>query len=104
MLKETSLNMIKCPYCNREYTVDEIYLPDNLLGKTREVLRLVDGSIDIIDYKIPPDSNEKYECDFCGNVFNVKANLSFTVSPESKKGDFKVSLYPEGRLTLSEDD
>jgi len=104
MLKETELNIIKCPYCGREYTIDEIYLPNSLLGKTREVMRMVDGTIDIIDYINPPDLNEKYECDGCGNTFTVKANLSFTVSKEIKKGDFKIPLYPEGRLILPEDD
>ena len=104
-MEERSVNFIKCPYCGREYTVDEIYLPNHLLGKTREVLRLVDGTIDVIDYINAPDFMEKYKCDGCDNTFNVKTTLTFTTSKEVKnnKEDFKVSLYTEDRLILPEE-
>ena len=105
MKDEKKINTIICPYCDREYTPDEIYIPDIILGKTKEVLRNSDGSIDIIEYEKAPDLVENYVCDKCGKPFIVKANIEFTTAKNIKleKGNYKIPLYREDRITLKEE-
>mgnify|MGYP002520847224 CR=1 FL=1 len=105
MKDDRKLNVITCPYCNREYTPDEIYIPESFLGKTREVLRNIDGSIDIVEYEETPDLTETYVCDKCEKPFIVKANVQFTTTRdmELEKGDYKVPLFKKDRLVLKEE-
>lgn len=99
------INLVKCPDCGREYTLDEIFIPNSLVGKTKEVMRTTEGKIDYIQYEVTPDLDEKYICDKCGAtlVFHANIDVSVTKATKKTKEPFKVALYGTGRVKLAEE-
>lgn len=95
------MKKIICPVCKAEYTVQEIYLPEHLLGTVREVEKDDDGKI-VVFYGRDMDLRESYKCDYCNCTFNVYANIDFKT--KSKTSDFntthttKLERKPKMRL------
>ena len=77
------LAYIKCPVCGYEYTPSQIFIPNALLGKTKEVLRDNQGNIEKVLGE-EPDLSEYYYCDNCNTGFIVTANIKFNTKVESK--------------------
>lgn len=75
---------IRCPYCNKRYFPSEIFIPKDFLGTA--------VSLDDISYiGNRMDLSETYTCDCCDNIFEVVANVSFTVT-KSKVENFTDSF------------
>lgn len=96
-------NIIKCPYCNYEYVPSEIYMPNEFLGKPKNVYRDVDGRIEKADDE--QHLEETFCCESCNKTFKVSAKIEY----ESEKvdeldfdTDFEDSLYGNDRITLEE--
>ncbi len=97
------MKYIECPHCRRQYTIQEIYMPNYLLGYAKDIVRNSEGVIEAFD-GIEQDLNEKFTCEECNTVFNVKANLSFEteiVEEESFNDDYSTTIYKD-RIKLEE--
>lgn len=72
-------NKIICPCCSAEYLCSEIYVPDALVGKPREVDKNAYGRIKKV-YGDNASNEEEYICDFCNTKFYVYAKMLFRTS------------------------
>jgi len=96
---------IICPKCGREYLPSEIYLPNNFLGKAKEVYRDESGKVIGFD-GIDMDLKETYTCDFCNYTFDVEATIDFQTKLNARHDfddDYSSTIY-EDRISLKEDD
>jgi DNA-directed RNA polymerase subunit RPC12/RpoP len=92
--------IIKCPHCGYEYIPAEIFVPDQLLGKAKTVIKDALGKILYVEWKEgeEPVLTEKYVCDNCDETFLVTASLNYKVEKEAVELDFKnqsVSLLDD---------
>ncbi len=98
------MKKIVCPVCKAEYTVQEIYLPEYLLGNIKEVEKDDEGKI-VVFYGRDMDLKESYKCDYCNSTFTVFANIDFKT--KSKTNDFNKSyttpIHNKPRLIFNED-
>ena len=65
-----SEHIIYCPYCNREYFPGEIFMPKHFLGTASHMT-------DDIYFGNDMELSETYNCDKCGNIFVVEAEVKF---------------------------
>lgn len=72
---------IKCPKCGYEYFVGEIFFSEDLLGTPTNIIRDKNGNI-ISSQGELPSFKQEFECDHCGAMLSLKANLK--VSTEIK--------------------
>lgn len=96
-------SIIKCPHCGYEYLAAEIFYPDDLLGRPKDIVRMPDGRIDFYDGEMP-NMCQTYTCDNCGKVLSVTAALKFTAEVNEKldfDNDYCTPLYKD-RLILTE--
>ena len=104
MLDSKKDTIIKCPYCGWEYLPAEIFYPQYILGKPKDIEKTVNGII-VDYYGHSPELEETYKCDNCLNVFKTKIGLSFMVDrayESDELEDFAQPLYTN-RLVLKED-
>lgn len=93
-----------CPSCGYEYLPAEVFIPDSLLGKPKDIERSIEGKILLHDgYDQEPE--ETFTCEHCGKPFRVVAHMSFETFYDSKR-DFLTAysepLYKEKRYHLEE--
>ena len=69
---------IHCPYCDAEYLPGEIFLPKYFLGQPKDIEKDYRGLILIHD-GVDQDLNETYTCDYCKNIFSIKAEIRYKV-------------------------
>lgn len=72
--------MIKvvCPYCEAEYSVQEIFLMNTF--NNLDVIKDENGKIlDDIVY----DTEESYKCDFCNKTFFAKMDIKIEISTQN---------------------
>nr|DAP55348.1 MAG TPA: Trm112p-like protein [Caudoviricetes sp.] len=82
----SQLNFIKCPYCGREYTPSEIYVPKYFFGYPYNIMR--NEKEEIIGFNgSDMDVNESFICDKCNNLFNISCQISFKTS-KTEIGNF----------------
>lgn len=98
------MQFIECPHCKRQYTIQEIYLPNYLLGKATDVVRNEDGQVEAFD-GVEQDLNEQFTCEECNYTFKVKAKIDFDteiVEDESFDSDYSTTIYKD-RINLKEE-
>ena len=98
------MQFIECPHCKRQYTIQEIYLPNYLLGKATDVVRNEDGVIETYE-GTPQDVVEQFTCESCNCTFKVKAKLDFEteiVDDENFGDDYSTTIY-KNRINLKEE-
>lgn len=95
--------VIKCCHCGAEYLPAEIYLPDSLLGRPRNIEKDLNGKI-ISYFGSNMNVTESYRCDYCQRKFSVDANIKFYTSSKSKDFDtsYKVKIS-KPNLFMKED-
>ena len=95
-------NTIKCPNCDTEYLPAEIFYPDDLIGKPKDIEKDVYGKL---LYFAGSDSclEEKYYCDYCGRVMTVSANLSFNATTQNFKKTH-TTKFKKPSLFMNEED
>ena len=70
------MKKIICPVCKAEYTIQEIFIPNNFFGTINNVEK--DSKGKILSYTGKDmDLAEAYRCDFCNSKFNIYANIDF---------------------------
>lgn len=88
--KKNNWQTITCPFCKAEYLPGEIFYPDDLFGKVKNVLRDPTEHILFVEYEegCEPTLTEHFECYNCGRPFVVEAQVSFKVKEEAEELDF----------------
>lgn len=81
---------IKCPHCGREYLPGEIFMPGELLGRSRTIVKDALGKILYVEWEEDeePTFTETYICDECGKEFIVEATVSFKTKAQAEELDF----------------
>ena len=72
--------IIVCPICGQSYLPAEIFMPEDILGKPKEIFKTSSGKVDFYTGK-EPDFVEEYICDNCSTHLVIRAKLSFDVQP-----------------------
>ena len=82
--------VIKCPHCGAEWVPSEIFMPGDVEGKAKQVIRDALGHILYVEYEedCEPCSEQHYVCDECGRGFVVEPVVMFKVKKESEELDF----------------
>ena len=83
--------VIKCPHCNCEYLPAEIYDPNYFLGRPANIVRSKKG--ELLGFEgIRMNLSEQFECELCGNSFEVFAKVSFHIGKEDDGCDMKEEV------------
>jgi DNA-directed RNA polymerase subunit RPC12/RpoP len=99
-MKPKQLRVIKCPVCGYEYLPAEIYLPNEFLGKPRDIVRDINGKI--LGFSgVKMNDTESYRCDNCNTLFNVVFTTYFN-SKEAVTPDEHVTKLSKDKLFLRE--
>ena len=82
--------VITCPHCGYQYSVAEIFMPGELIGKPETVLRDALGKIIYQEYDdgSEPAQVGHYVCDECGKSFIVEPVITYKVKKEEEAKDF----------------
>lgn len=86
------MKYIICPQCGAEYHPAEIFIPDYILGKPKDIIK--DENKRIISVNgLEQDLEETYICDKCNTKFKVLTKLDFTTKVVPKlENTTKISL------------
>ena len=95
---------IQCPNCGCEYTLAEIFIPNEFFGKPLEVERdATTGKINTFFGK-GMDTEETYNCDRCGKTFRVSLEPRIkTWIPTKFSTESYVTNYSKNNLFLKEE-
>ena len=99
-------NVITCPCCGQEFLPAEIFYPDDLIGKPKEIYKTSSGKI---DFYTGEDQcyNELYICDNCRNLLHVHADVKYTVNvvkdDEEFDEEFVSKFNKPTKFSLKED-
>lgn len=86
----TNLIKIKCPHCGAEYLPAEIFMPGQLLGQTKNVIKDPLGKILYVDYKEDeePEMTATFCCEHCDREFVAVAKLVVEAEEVEEELDF----------------
>lgn len=98
-MKEKKVVKIVCPVCGAEYLPAEIYLPNEFLGKPKNIIKTKQGKIEHFEYSTM-NNKEKYECDYCRHTFEITADVKFRTKEWDITCDFiqKLNDAPDREL------
>ena len=63
--------IVRCPHCGYEYLAGEIFYPDSVFGRPKQIIRDTLGHIIYEDYEegSEPSDTEKFYCENCDRPF-----------------------------------
>ena len=100
-MKPKLLRVIKCPMCGYEYLPAEIYLPNEFLGKPKNIMKDVNGKI--LGYEgTKMNDTETYKCDNCDSLFKVVSTTNFVSEPICQYSEEYVTKISTNKLFLQE--
>lgn len=100
-MKPKQLRIIKCPICGYEYLPAEIFLPNEFLGKPKNIIKDVSGKI--ISYEgIKMNDTETYKCDYCDSLFEVISTTNFVSRPIGENAPHYVTKLNISKFKLEE--
>lgn len=90
--------IIKCPHCGYEYTLEELFVKEDIFGWPQDIIRDPLGKILYVGYKDneEPEYKTKYICDHCDKPFIAELKISVNTYKEDEELDFSnttVSLF-----------
>lgn len=100
-MKPKLLRVIKCPTCGYEYLPAEIYLPNEFLGKPKNIMRTTEGKIIGFD-GIKMNDTETYKCDNCLSSFEVVSTTNFVSKPTGETTPYYVTKLSTSKFQLEE--
>lgn len=100
-MKPKQLRIIKCPTCGYEYLPAEIFLPNEFLGKPKNIIKNSDGKI--VGYEgIKMNDTETYKCDNCLSSFEVVSTTNFVSKPIGGNSPHYVTKLSATKFQLEE--
>lgn len=93
--------IIKCPHCGAEYLIEELVMPEDVIGK-RYAIKDSKGKIEYIEGELPEMITE-YICDYCDKKFKVQLFLDAKTFIEDDvwESDYTVDVFKD-RIELGE--
>jgi len=82
--------VITCPHCGYQYVPADIFMPEELTGRTTQIVRDALGKIIYQEYDEDeePCQVEHYCCDECGKPFIIEPVITYKVKKEDEALDF----------------
>lgn len=73
-----------------EYHLSEIFIPEELLGRPRNIIRDPLGKILYVEYEedSEPQLKEQFTCDQCERDFTIELTISAKAKPVEEEKDF----------------
>lgn len=104
-MREKRNDIVMCPGCAAEYTANEIYFPNEFLGRSKDLEKDRVTHKIVFDAGKPMNPTEHFICEYCGTPFKVWANIKFYVTEDEKVNFNKdaVTVIKKKDLFLSED-
>ena len=92
MEKKQNWVTIKCIHCGAELHPSEIFMPEDLTGRPKNIIRDPLGKILYVAWEEDgePALVQKFECPECNRPFIVEANVSYKVKPVPAEEDFST--------------
>lgn len=89
--------VIKCPHCGAEFLASEIFMPGEIVGKARSVVRDALNRLIYVEWEDDEEEehDETYCCDFCGEEFTISPVVTYKVAKQEEELDFN---HPEASL------
>lgn len=98
---ENKINVIRCPHCGTEYHPSEIFIPEYLIGRPKDIEKNYLGKIVNIEMALKPDLKEEFTCEKCFQKLNISAHIRYDVSIKTYE-DYTTKKYKD-RLVLNEE-
>lgn len=84
---------IVCPCCGAEYLPSEIFIPQEVLGKSNfELDKTRIGHITDNNSIKDMDLQETYQCDYCERIFRVKMKVKFETDCDKFNEESKYTI------------
>lgn len=100
-MKPKQLRIIACPICGWEYLPAEIFLPNEFLGKPKDIVK--DSYGKIIGYSgSSMNDSETYKCDNCNSTFEVVSTTNFVSKPMGGNSPQYVTKLNTTKFKLEE--
>lgn len=100
-MKPKQLRIIKCPICGYEYLPAEIFLPNDFLGKPKNIVKDIGGKI--LSYEgSSMNDTETYKCDSCGTLFEVVSTTNFVSKPIGENAPHYTTKLNISKFKLEE--
>ena len=100
-MKPKQLRIIKCPTCGYEYLPAEIFMPNEFLGKPKNIVK--DSYGKIVGYEgIKMNDTEIYKCDSCNSSFEVVSTVNFVSKPLGESSPHYVTKLNKSKFQLEE--
>ena len=100
-MKPKQLRIIKCPTCGYEYLPAEIFLPNEFLGKPKNIIKNSDGKI--VGYEgIKMNDTELYRCDNCDCTFEIISTTNFISRPIGDSAPSHITKLSKEKFKLEE--
>ena len=82
--------IVRCPHCGYEYLAGEIFYPDSVFGRPKQIIRDTLGHIIYEDYEegSEPSDTEKFYCENCDRPFIAEWDVVVRSKPEEQALDF----------------
>ena len=100
-MKPKQQRIIKCPYCDYEYLPAEIYMPNEFLGKPKNIVKDYAGKIIGFEGNTMND-REIYKCDKCDKTFEVVATTNFVCHPVGGSAPHYSTSLSKSKLFMEE--
>lgn len=96
--------IISCPVCGEQYLPSEIFFPDDLIGKPKEIFKDTSGKL---DFYTGEDQNydQYYVCDHCGSKLHIHASVKYDVNviPDDFDEEYVSKFNRQSKFSLKED-
>lgn len=89
-VKKTIFGAVECPHCGYQLHPSEVFMPDDLAGKPKLIVRDPLGKLLYAEYEddSEPCLTQDFECPHCGRGFRAKAKVEFSAEPLPEEDDF----------------
>lgn len=83
-------SIIKCPYCGFEYSPSEVFMPGEIVGTPKSLVKDPLGKIIYTEWVEGEEAEqvEHFACEGCGKSFTVKPVVTYTATQEAEETDF----------------
>ena len=94
-----------CPICGQEYLPSEIFNPDAVFGKQRDITKSDSGEIRFY-LGDDPDLEEEFICDNCNTKLKINMIMTFNVEPfkEENFEDYSTKIDKPKKIKLDENE
>lgn len=93
---------IVCPHCGAEYLLEEIFMPEDIIG-SRMPIKDSKGRIVHVEGD-EPELSAEYICDYCDKKFTVNLSVKTNATIEEEglwEEDYTVEIHKD-RIQLEE--